>query len=153
MSFFIFETVFKYFLFLCQAKYIFRCLKKLLKFFKILSVSLAGEIRPCIGIEGGGAPAFQTKELSNVKKDRNKRNQILQKLNFIDIFRSCNTQNGFGCFGRFHTVLSRIIPLGHSWKKCFCLRKPVFWGGIFRILMMNFPNLEEDFPNIEEKFS
>ena len=41
----------------------------------------------------------------------------------------------------------------HSCKKCFCLRDPVFWGGIFLILMMNFPNLEEDFPNIEEKFS
>ena len=41
----------------------------------------------------------------------------------------------------------------HSCKKCFCLREPVFWGEIFRILRRNFPNMEEDFPNIEEKFS
>ena len=41
----------------------------------------------------------------------------------------------------------------HSWKKCFCLRDPVFWGGIFLILMMNFPNMEEDFSNIEKTFS
>ena len=41
----------------------------------------------------------------------------------------------------------------HSWKKRFCLREPVFWGGIFLILRRNFPNMEEDFPNIEEKFS
>ena len=41
----------------------------------------------------------------------------------------------------------------HSWKKRFCLREPLFWGGIFLILRRNFPNMEEDFPNIEEKFS
>ena len=41
----------------------------------------------------------------------------------------------------------------HSWKKCFCLWEPVFWGGILLILRRNFPNMEEDFPNIEEKCS
>ena len=30
-------------------------------------------------------------------------------------------------------------------KKCFCLREPVFWGGIFLILRKNFPNMEEIF--------
>ena len=35
----------------------------------------------------------------------------------------------------------RISPL-HSWKKCFCLREPVFWGSTFRILTLNFPNFE-----------
>ena len=30
---------------------------------------------------------------------------------------------------------------GHSCKKCFCLRDPVFWGGIFfPIFQTNFPN-------------
>ena len=45
-----------------------------------------------------------------------------------------------------------MLPTNHSWKKCFCLREPVFWGGIFLILRRNFP-MDEDFPNIEEKFS
>ena len=30
----------------------------------------------------------------------------------------------------------------HSWKKCFCLREPVFRGSTFRILRLNFPNFE-----------
>ena len=30
----------------------------------------------------------------------------------------------------------------HSWKKCFCLREPVFWGRIFLIWRRNFPNME-----------
>ena len=41
---------------------------------------------------------------------------------------------------------------GHSWKKCFCLQEPGFWGRIFLILRKNFPNMKLDFPNIEEKF-
>ena len=49
--------------------------------------------------------------------------------------------------------VSERVSGWHSWKKCFCLRDPVFWGGIFLILRRNFPNMDEDFPNIEEKFS
>ena len=30
----------------------------------------------------------------------------------------------------------------HSWKKCFCLREPVFCGSTFLILRLNFPNFE-----------
>ena len=30
----------------------------------------------------------------------------------------------------------------HSWKKCFCLREPVFRGRIFLIWRRNFPNME-----------
>ena len=33
----------------------------------------------------------------------------------------------------------------HSWKKCFCLREPVFWGRIF-------PRFPQDFPKISSKF-
>ena len=41
----------------------------------------------------------------------------------------------------------------HSWKKWFCLQDPVFWGWIFLILRMNFPNMEKDFPNFLDNFS
>ena len=51
------------------------------------------------------------------------------------------------------TSKDKIKLLMHSCKKCFCLREPIFWGGIFLILRRKFPNMEEDFPNIEEKFS
>ena len=47
-------------------------------------------------------------------------------------------------------VLSKIIKCFvtmriHSCKKCFCLREPIFWGGIFLILRRNFPHIEEKF--------
>ena len=41
-----------------------------------------------------------------------------------------------GCLGLFWGTR------WHSWKKCFCLREPVFWGSTFLILRLNFPNFE-----------
>ena len=69
-----------------------------------------------------------------------------QELYLTSVMAVCGCIGELGCKVLFE-------PPTHSCKKCFCLREPVFWGGIFLILMMNFPNLEEDFPNIEEKFS
>ena len=37
-------------------------------------------------------------------------------------------------------------------EKCFCLREPVFWGGIFLILRGNFPNMEEKFSYLNFPF-
>ena len=45
-------------------------------------------------------------------------------------------------FLRFIKVQAFQVYLKHSWKKCFCLREPVFWGRIFLILRRNFPNME-----------
>ena len=42
-------------------------------------------------------------------------------------------------------VYNRCARCNHSCKKCFCLRDPVFWGGIFLILRRNFPNMDEKF--------
>ena len=41
------------------------------------------------------------------------------------------------CLFPFHRV-----KCVHSWKKCFCLREPVFWGSTFLISRLNFPNFE-----------
>ena len=41
-----------------------------------------------------------------------------------------------------HCHPSGLVSDNHSWKKCFCLREPVFWGRIFLIWRRNFPNME-----------
>ena len=44
------------------------------------------------------------------------------------------------CCDLYH--LNTTCTCIHSWKKCFCLREPVFWGRIFLIWRRNFPNME-----------
>ena len=55
-------------------------------------------------------------------------------------------------YGKYYCIVVCQDWGGHICKKCFCLREPFFLSGIFLILVMNFPNMEEDFPNIEENF-
>ena len=45
-------------------------------------------------------------------------------------------------YASLYASLYAGMPYSHSWKKCFCLREPVFWGRIFLILRRNFPNME-----------
>ena len=50
------------------------------------------------------------------------------------------------CWVEGEQVLSGLTPQ-HSWKKCFCLREPVFWGGNFLIWTRIFLILRRNFPN------